>query len=58
MEKINIYYKDVDNKYKILAKDFEDKNKAEEWADCYSKVFDCKCKVVKGELDGLNNQNK
>ena len=48
MGKLNIYYKDIDNKYKLLVSGFEDKNKAEEWADCYSKVFNCKCKVMTG----------
>ena len=45
---MDIYYKDeIENKYKLLAKDFKDKEKANEWAETYSKVFDCKCKVVK-----------
>jgi len=52
MEKINIYYKDTDNKYKLLARDFNNKEQANDYVDFYSKVFDCKCKVVKGELNG------
>lgn len=44
---MEIHYKNKDGKYKLLAKGFVNKQKAEDWAKTYSDVFNCQCKIVR-----------
>lgn len=50
--KFEILYKNEETKkYERLAGDFNDRAKAQEWAETYEKVFNSKCKVEKQETN-------